>query len=526
MIIENADDRWALKARRAADAYRGTAPFRAARVVINGLRLLRNALNGMATRVASAVLVDGLGLCPYAPALHSLDRKAQRLFAQLADPAFDRKRFAALGASAEDLFQRTSKRHPGRISHLQIMSNIRFRMGDTKGGLDLAARAFTCREQRLKAKGLDKAGYRLLPTMLLARTIGNLALLENYVRADILKGGKGPRLVMTIHPDSASAIVSNPCLLDYWKKYIDIVEDRNLVARYNGADPDLFIDPHTIEIDGKVVTNPHAARAHLQSEWEAQGRGPLFTLDPAHEAEGWAALANEGISRDDWFVCLHARAAGYNGADPFRDTDPTSYLDAIRTITGRGGWVIRMGDPSMAPLPDMEHVIDYAHSPMKSDRMDVFLSASCRFFIGTSSGLYHLADYFGRPFIMTNLLPTCAVFFGPDNLFIPKRLTDRTTGREITMSEMMSEPLSYMATTGEVTNVHGLAWQDNTAEELRAVVEEMLDRLDGKMAYSDQDEQRQAAFRDVARKARTLAPFEDMPLRCRIGRDFLNSSTL
>ena len=55
----------------------------------------------------------------------------------------------------------------------------------------------------------------------------------------------------------------------------------------------------------------------------------------------------------------------------------------------RGAWCLRMGDPSMRPMPRAPRVIDYAHSAIRSDWMDVFLCARCRFFIGNTSGNYY-----------------------------------------------------------------------------------------------------------------------------------------
>ena len=93
---------------------------------------------------------------------------------------------------------------------------------------------------------------------------------------------------------------------------------------------------------------------------------------------------------DAWFVALHVRESGFwKSLDTKfpnnRSADIATYLPAIREITRRGGWVIRVGDAEMGALPPMEHVIDYAHSPAKSDWMDVFLYGGCRFFIGGPS---------------------------------------------------------------------------------------------------------------------------------------------
>ena len=84
------------------------------------------------------------------------------------------------------------------------------------------------------------------------------------------------------------------------------------------------------------------------------------------------------------------------------DANINNYFDAIEAITSIGGWVIRMGDNSMSKLPKMTRVIDYANSSIKNNRTDIILCSKCKFFIGTSSGLYTVAKAFGRPILQTN----------------------------------------------------------------------------------------------------------------------------
>ena len=75
-----------------------------------------------------------------------------------------------------------------------------------------------------------------------------------------------------------------------------------------------------------------------------------------------------------------------DAASKFEDgADIGTYLPAIKTVVAHGGWVFRMGNPTMKPLPAMEHVIDYAYSDVRSDWMDVFLCSQCRFMIGTAA---------------------------------------------------------------------------------------------------------------------------------------------
>src|SRR5262249_733686 len=123
--------------------------------------------------------------------------------------------------------------------------------------------------------------------------------------------------------------------------------------------------------------------ATVQNQWEADGRPPLVELSAADTERGRHCLRTLGVPEDAWFVSLDVGEAGFHTFDfndAFRNADIGSYLPALRSIAARGGWVIRLGNPGMEPLPALPNAIDYAHSKERSDWMDVFLCARCRFF--------------------------------------------------------------------------------------------------------------------------------------------------
>ena len=118
------------------------------------------------------------------------------------------------------------------------------------------------------------------------------------------------------------------------------------------------------------------------------------------------------MHKDAWFATLHVREGKFGEhriVEPFRDADPTSYLDALTEVTNRTGRVVRIGDSSMSLLPKMQNVFDYATSELKCQWMDVFLCAATRFMIGTSSGPATVSHAFGVPVAMTNYLPTATI---------------------------------------------------------------------------------------------------------------------
>jgi putative glycosyltransferase (TIGR04372 family) len=167
----------------------------------------------------------------------------------------------------------------------------------------------------------------------------------------------------------------------------------------------------------------------------------------------------------------------------------------------------------MKPLPPLPRTIDYAHSASKSEAMDIFLMGACRFFIGTSSGPAYVPPLFGIPCVLTNWAPTGSRPFNQRDLYIPKlyRSGDPPTLWKFDM--FLAPPVGYAATY-KPPDTLDLAPVFNSPEELREVVVEMLDRLDGRLRYTQEDEALQTTFDAVALASRCIG-------NARIGRDFL-----
>jgi putative glycosyltransferase (TIGR04372 family) len=215
--------------------------------------------------------------------------------------------------------------------------------------------------------------------------------------------------------------------------------------------------------------------------WEREGRGPLLALDPDHGARGEACLGAMGVPAGAWHVALHVREHHW---DRVRDSRIETYLPAIQAIVDRGGWVIRMGDPAMTPLPPMAQVVDYALGPHKSDWMDVYLWATTRFFLGTLSGPYQVPPTFGRPCLLTNVAPVYAPpMYGAD-VAIFKRYYDATRERFLTFPELLGSAIGFVSSSGHLASL-GCELVDNTAEEIREATVEMLDRAEGRARPDD-----------------------------------------
>jgi len=147
-------------------------------------------------------------------------------------------------------------------------------------------------------------------------------------------------------------------------------------------------------------------------------------------------------------------------------------------------------------IPPMNHVIDYAHSQYKSDWIDVFLWAKCRFFIGANSGPVLLPNIFGVPSIMTNCFPLFSRTWSND-LFIPKKnIVFTGQNRFLSFRENLSSPIVYIFKEVSI-NAMGYVLVDNSPKELDEIVTEMIEILDNKLSCSTFDNYLQNQFDDL-----------------------------
>jgi putative glycosyltransferase (TIGR04372 family) len=184
-----------------------------------------------------------------------------------------------------------------------------------------------------------------------------------------------------------------------------------------------------------------------------------------------------GIPKNSWFVCLHVRGSGFHGDKgrrKHRNPNILNYIPAIKEITSRGGWVVRMGDNTMTPLPNMENVIDYPFTKYKSEFMDLCLIQNCRFFIGTQSGLVEFAKLDCKNTLLTNI-------YAPTNMYgrgILQHLYSKRDKRYLSIKELLSVDLE-MKNFSSLTSQTGVfddnyVYTENSEEEIsKAVLESM-----------------------------------------------------
>lgn len=350
------------------------------------------------------------------------------------------------------------------------------RFGDA---MSLLERANALGAAEAAKRGLADIRFRVLDNVW-ARHIGHTATLDYVIRLGALEGRDRNDTILYLPPGSK---VANRFLLQQVSQHLRVVE--------NPAD--LPFDASAIQAlhyDYLAPRLPDGSTAYFWNlagqtyeRWRQQGKGPLLKLPAETITRGWAALHGAGVPHGAWFVALHVREAKWDessaGAHGVLNADIETYMPAIAEITRGGGWVIRMGDPSMKPLPALPNVIDYCHSTLRADWMDIFIATQCRFMLGTSSGPAVIPGVYGVPMLLTNWWPPAQRPWHATDIFIPKMLRRLPDGQYLTLSETLTEPFSYCHSRRYLAEQENVGVEDNESGVIRAAVEEMLARLDG-----------------------------------------------
>jgi putative glycosyltransferase (TIGR04372 family) len=327
--------------------------------------------------------------------------------------------------------------------------------------------------------GLGDICWRVLDPVW-AHHIGHTAMLDYVIKLGILEGRRPEDTILYLPRGSA---VANRFLLRQMTEHLRVIEDPAELPFDASTTRALHFDLLGPRLPDRTTAYIWELAGKTYKRWHQEGRGPLLQLPPEVEARGRSALRDAGLPHDAWFVALHVREGRWDGRHAglhgILNADISTYLPAIDEITRDGGWVVRMGDPGMGPMPQVPNLIDYCHSNLRADWMDVFIAARCRFMLGTSSGPAYIPALYGVPSVLTNWWPPAQRPWHASDIFVPKLLRRSADARYLTLSETLHEPFSYCHSRRYLADHCGVHVEDNDAETIRAAVEEMLTRLDG-----------------------------------------------
>lgn len=323
--------------------------------------------------------------------------------------------------------------------------------------------ARTPRLAEAAARGRAMVYLHALPTRIGQHTTEMFALRTLYLAQGwevlVLVFARFLELAMSVFPDTIRFATRGMHLLPL----PDVPE---MHPMYHVTDRDLGLvqrDPHgfTLRTDGSV-----ALLGDLHRHFLEQGA-------PAHAA----LLAELGIGKDAPLVTVHWREPGYlPGYDGqnFRNAELESYIPAIESLAAAGVHVIRIGDETMRPLPDLgPRVVDIASLRATRPILAASAIARSRFMVNSTTGPLGIACALGVPSVVVNAILTPALFLLPQDVLAPKRFVERATGRSLPLAEILARGLNRLSWGSDI-EAGGSAVESLDADDLRAVVEERL----------------------------------------------------
>lgn len=258
---------------------------------------------------------------------------------------------------------------------------------------------------------------------------------------------------------------------------------------------------------------------------------PQLVFTEEEEEKGEQLLIDMGIKPGTPFVCFHSRDKAYldklhsyRSRDEwsyhdYRNCDVDNYLPAAQYIASLGLYAIRMGYVVEKILGTIDaRVIDYAVN-YRSDFGDIYLSAKCKFFLGSEGGLICIPWVFNVPVAYCNGAPPgAAAAWRKTDVFIPKKLWSCEKKRFLTFREIVAGGMDRFFYT-QMYEQAGVQVVENSPNEILAVVKELNERLDGTWMTTDEDEELQQRYRAIFQPGTRVYGFPS-----RVGAEFLRQN--
>ena len=225
---------------------------------------------------------------------------------------------------------------------------------------------------------------------------------------------------------------------------------------------------------------------------------PHINFTDDEEVEGKKMLTKFGISQDAKFVCLIVRDSAYLDRykestlhnwnyHSYRDGDIDKYVLAAEELARRGYYVFRTGIKVLKPLKSSDpKIIDYSNSGMRSDFMDIYLGAKCTFCISTHTGLDCVPFVFRKPIAYILVPFAFLITNNENNLMITKHHINKKNQKELTVSEIFSSNVA-MALKTKIYEINNIELKENSPEEIKDLVIEMDERLNGSWNETEED---------------------------------------
>lgn len=190
------------------------------------------------------------------------------------------------------------------------------------------------------------------------------------------------------------------------------------------------------------------------------------------------------------FIVLHIRDDNYINEESktgLKLVNPDHYIDAINFAIKRNYKVVRIGkNPKQRINVTNVFFIDYPFSKFQNDFMDLYLTFKCELILGNNSGGTLAPLYlFRTPTVITDFAPIGIMHSYSNKIFtIFKKCKFKDSSKILNISEIFSNNLAFTEDKKDYLEKF-VELLDNTPEEIKDLLEEAIDEIEGKRILSE-----------------------------------------
>ncbi len=280
---------------------------------------------------------------------------------------------------------------------------------------------------------------------------------------------------------SPSIPIANQFALELMNRHYDVMamNDYNEVVTLLNNNNALHIKTDTTEI---YRFGDYLRKSYYELLHQPNFSPFHYEFTPEENKKGEKLKKKLGIPKGASWICLHNREPGYLPSltyHSYRDANIMNFIPAINYLVDTGFWIVRIGDTTMTPLPEIKQVIDLPFNEYRTDFADIWLLVNSYFYIATGSGPYSIPVTFGKPpMLCVNLIGVRSGLHGTDDrdTYLYKMLYSKKVNRMLSFPEMMYP--GVISVFADDYKKRGLDVIENSSEDILNAVIEMLENMD------------------------------------------------
>jgi putative glycosyltransferase (TIGR04372 family) len=225
--------------------------------------------------------------------------------------------------------------------------------------------------------------------------------------------------------------------------------------------------------------NRLAFRARCDPARALHRRRTYLQPSPRIVARAEALLRRHRLDPDGPLVVVHSRERGYHElrGQSYRDIDARHYVPTLRKLIARGYRVVRIGDRKMSSLRrDVPGLVELPLTDFYSPVLDPYLIWRCDFMMSCQSGPCSYARVFGKPNLVLNAVYHHTLLPEHQELIAFKNYRNAATGEALSVESIFGRGAHLFDRSRHFAEA-GIDFEDMTAEEIEAAVDEMLQWL-------------------------------------------------